>query len=315
MRHCYAAYGLQLRSSFRLVGMQPSAGEGLPPLELDLLPTRTPGLTLNTAAPPVWSGLLGDGTRLTIERDTRGRTVFSNGGRAQFQLDRTGMRLACAPAEAGPAWQRTLLGKVLPSISVMRGYEALHAAALLSPWGAVAIAAPSGMGKTTLALELARRGWPLISDDVLALACTSAGVLAYPGTPHMNLAHDPAIEPPRDIARTLALLAGERWLAARRTARQARHLRTICLLERGPGLTLNAQTLRRSPLPLSPYMLGLQGDETRERRRFSLYADLADSANLVRLTGDETASPGDLADLLEHAAAPRPTATAAAVAR
>jgi len=315
MRHCYAAYGLQLRSSFPLVGMQPSAGEDLPQLELDLVPPRAAGLTLSTAGPPMWSGLLGDGTRLTIERDTRGRTVFSNGERAQFELERTGLRLACAPAEPGPAWQRTLLGKVLPSISVMRGYEALHAAALQSPWGAVAIAAPSGMGKTTLALELARRGWPLISDDVLALASTYAGVLAYPGTPHMNLAHDPAGEPPRGIARTLALLAGERWLAARRTAREPHQLRTICLLERGPNLTLEAQTLPRSPLPLSPYMLGLPGDETRERTRFSLYADLADSATLVRLTGEETATPGDLADLLEHAAAPQPTATAAGAAR
>ena len=63
-------------------------------------------------------------------------------------------RLDCAPCDSGLDWQRALISKVIPSISVMLGYEALHAATVESPQGVVAIMAPSGAGKSTLALEL-----------------------------------------------------------------------------------------------------------------------------------------------------------------
>jgi len=179
----------------------------------------------------------------------------------------------------------------------------------------VAIAAPTGTGKTTLALELMRRGWPLIADDVLALAPSPSGPVAYPGTPHMNLSLLSASPPPREVARTIALLDGDRWLVARRTAREPRPLRTVCLFARAPGLTLDVQRLPRSPLPLTPYMLGLQGDGERARRRFGIYADIADAAKLVRLTGPETARPSALADLVEHAVCGEPAAVPAGAER
>lgn len=192
----------------------------------------------------------------------------------------------------------------------MRGYEALHAGAVDSPWGAVAIAAPSGIGKTTLVLELIGRGWPLLSDDVLALADTSDGVVAYPGTPHMNVVADSsngvAIEA---IGATLAILAGERWIASREMARDARPVRAICLLERSPGLSPDVRLLPSNPLPLAPYILGLLEDARRERSRFELYANLMSTATLMRVTCDVSDRPAVLADLIEQALAGRSTAT------
>src|SRR5450759_5129269 len=272
----YVAYGLALRSSFRLPGMEPTSEEELVSLALELVtPAELETAWSGPDGPPAWRGRLGDGLALTVERGLAGDLLFTYGDRARFRLNPGGWSLACAPRRAGLDWQRTLLMKVLASVSVIRGYEALHAGAVDSPWGAVAIAAPTGMGKTTLALELMRRGWPLVTDDVLTLAATPEGVLAYPGTPHMNVSASPSEGPASEgIGPTLAVLAGERWVAARETAREARPVHAICLLERSRGLSLGVQILPANPLPLAPYILGLLDEAGRERRRFELYADL-----------------------------------------
>jgi hypothetical protein len=324
MQTHYVAYGLALRSSFRLPGMVPSLPGtvpsdqgGLPPLALELIaPAELATIWSGPGGAHIWQGRLGDGSDLTIDRGVAGDLLFTNGERAWYRLDPSGQSLACMPRCPGLDWQRTLLTKVLSSISVMRGYEALHASAIRSPWGAVAIAAPSGMGKTTLALELMRRGWPMLSDDVLALAATSRGVSAHPGTPHMNVAIGSSEGPSaQEIGPTLAVLAGERWVAAREAASEACPVRAICLLERRTGLSLDIQVLPANSLPLAPYMLGLPGDAARERHRFELYADLMASATLMRLTADPADRPADLADLIERALVDRPTALALGGAR
>jgi hypothetical protein len=332
MRTPYLAYGLQLLSTFPLVGMKPDSAEGLPSLSLEL---QTDGqLTANWSGPdgpPVWRGRLGDGHDLTIERGVAEDLLFAYGDRARFHLHASGQALACAPREQGLDWQRALLSKVLSSVSVMRGYEALHASAVDSPQGVVAVLAPSGAGKTTLAIELMRRGWPLFADDVLTLSRGAGesplheapdgsggsdgpgGIRAYPGTPHMNVAESETAS--AEIGASLGVLAGEQWIVAHATARKPRPVRMLCLLSREAGLTLRAQTLSPNPLLLAPYMLGLLGDIERERRRFALYADLMGSATLLLVSGDHDDRPEDLADLIERALEEYPSALAVGGAR
>jgi hypothetical protein len=48
-------------------------------------------------------------------------------------------------------------------------------------------------------------------------------------------------------------------------------------------------------------MLGLPDDDGRDAANFALYADLIDSAKLLRLTADTTDSPADLAEAVERA--------------
>lgn len=313
----YVAYGLALRSSLGLPGMVPAGTEGLLPLDLELAtPTRLASKWSGPAGAPVWSGRLGDGSELTVQHGTAGDVLLTHGEHARHHLDARRRSLAVAPLRRGSDWQRALLTKVLPIVSLMRGYEALHASAVDSPWGAVAIVAPTGMGKTTLALELMRRGWPLLSDDVLVMTATPEGVWAYPGTPHMNIAPNPSSGGcADDIGRTLAMLADERWVAVHDVVPEPRPVHAICLLERECGSPLDIQVLPSSPLPLSPYMLGLPGDAQRDRARFELYADLAAQARLLRITRDATTPPAQLADLLEQACADRPAALALGASR
>jgi hypothetical protein len=311
-----ASYGLRLVCSFALPGMQEATGS------LDELPTLT--LVLQDAAelervwsgasgPPEWRGRLGDGRELVLERGLGGDLLFTYGDLARFRLDPTMRRLDCAPRVAGLDWQRALISKVVPTISVMRGREALHAAAIDAPDGVVAVLAASGAGKSTLALEFLRRGWPLFADDVLTLAQAADGVRALPGTPHMNVAPNlPDAIDPQALGSTLGVLAGELWLAAHASTAHPRPVRMLCLLERGVDLPLEIQALRPSPLPLAPYLLGLSTDPQRMRSRFCLYADLMNSATLVRLTAGLEHRPGQLADLVEQSLAHQPEVLVAA---
>ncbi len=308
MRMRHVAYGLDLHPSFPLVGMRAGGQDGLPSLALELLtPAELEDAWSGPDGPPEWTGRLGDGCSLTIERGAHGDVLFTYGDRARFRLDASHERLDCAPLHTGLHWQQALLGRVLPNVAIMRGYEALHASAVDSPEGVVAVAAPSGMGKTTLALELLGRGWPLFADDVLTLGDGPEGAQAHPGSPHMNVADGlTAAIDPEQLGATLGRLAGERWIAVHRTADEPRPVRLVCLLERGPDLHLESWILPSNPLPLAPYMLGLAGDAERERRRFARYADLMSTASLMRLTCDTNDRPADLADLIEQALTRRP---------
>lgn len=60
------------------------------------------------------------------------------------------------------------------------GIIALHAAALLTPRGAILLAGPSGRGKTTLAAISSALGWPLIAEDVSMLEASSGLVWGMP---------------------------------------------------------------------------------------------------------------------------------------
>jgi hypothetical protein len=301
----YAAHGLRLASSFELPGMRKAGGgaAGLPRLSLALQkPAELDRTWSGSVGQPRWRGRQGDGCDLVIEYGVGGDLLFTYGDRARFRLGAEMERLDCAPDRPGLEWQRILFGKVLPSISVMRGYEALHAAVIDFPDGVVAIMGPSASGKSTLAAEMLSRGCPLFADDQLTLDQPDDTVRAHSGTPHMNLAEElPGELDVEALGTTLSIIAGERWLVANRTTSSLfRPVRLLCVLERRAGLGLEAHTLPPNPLLLAPYMLGLSIEAERERSRFCLYADLMESATLVRVTAGLGHPPEQLADSIEQ---------------
>ena len=304
MAETYTAFGLTLRSSFPLPGMAPAEDDGLPALDLGLVTARELEEAWSGAlSPSPWRGRLGDGSELTIEWGRGGDLLFACGGRARFHLDAGGTRLRCAPLEAADLdWQRVLLNRVLPNAGLARGREALHASAVETPLGVVAVAAPSGAGKSTLAGEMMRRGWSLFADDVLVLGRGVDGIEAHPASPHMNVASG-AVDSStaEELGETLGILGGERWIAVPDASGEAARVAAVVLLERKPGLPLEAQPLPTSPLVLAPYMLGLPDEEERgARRRFALYSDLIESATLLQLTADPADPPADLVDAIQQ---------------
>ena len=81
------------------------------------------------------------------------------------------------------AWQRLLVAQALPFAAVLQGLEVLHASAVAVEGGAVALSGHSGSGKTSLALELCRRGAGFLADDVLALERVDGQLVGHPGAP------------------------------------------------------------------------------------------------------------------------------------
>jgi hypothetical protein len=78
-------------------------------------------------------------------------------------------------------WQRLLFAQVLPLASTLQGLELLHASGVVIGERAFGFVAPSGTGKTTLAMHLVARGAQLLTDDVLAVETGAHGILAHPG--------------------------------------------------------------------------------------------------------------------------------------
>jgi hypothetical protein len=85
---------------------------------------------------------------------------------------------------------RIFFHDVQPILLQALGAEALHASAVLGPFGAVAFCGSSGAGKSTLAYALARGGWTQIADDHLAIEVDG-------GTPYVRpLSFQPKLRPP-----------------------------------------------------------------------------------------------------------------------
>ena len=118
----------------------------------------------------------------TIDRDTElgFRLYARHFGLALISAD--GSEVGCAPpAVASWRWQRFLIGRVLPWAALLRGREIVHASAVRVHDRAVAMVAPSGMGKSSLALRMVLRGAGFVTDDVLAIDRGAVPPRAFPG--------------------------------------------------------------------------------------------------------------------------------------
>lgn len=180
-------YGVTVESDFALPGLLESVPE-------DVLPRvrvrQVPAAEIDRRVPP------GSGERLGEERFSDGRppdrTVDLLPGAGYRLYARyfglalvapDGAEILCAPPTV-PAWrwQRLLVGRALPLAALLRGYELLHASAVVvGDDHLVGIVGPSGSGKSTLALHLSLGGATLASDDVVALQMRGGAVWGFPG--------------------------------------------------------------------------------------------------------------------------------------
>ena len=302
-----SAFGLNLRGPLPLPGLA-GATAGLPDLELAIVSRdELEAAWSGPATPGAWRGALRDGAELTIRWGREGDLLFGCGEEAGFLLAAGARRLLCAPSvPSALSWQRILLSRVLPVVAIARGYEALHAAAVQTPVGVVAVAGASGAGKSTLAAELVRRGHPLVGDDVLVVGRAGDRVVAYPGGAHLSL--EPGAEEGLGVE-VLGELGGKLWTVVEGAAAAPAPLAAVVILERGEG-QVEVQELPPSPLALAPFMLGLPDEEGRDGERFALYADLVEAGRLLRLRGDAAAPPAEFAEALELAVGAAAMATA-----
>ncbi len=154
------------------------------------------------------------------------------------RLSRDGRSALCMPEDqVEAAWQRMLIAQVLPFAAVLQGLEVLHASAVTWKGGAVAFVGPSRAGKTSIAVELCRRGSGFLADDVLALECSGEQLLGHPGTPLAGVDHAEAqrLSSAGDPSVAQAVATNERErLVPMGSAAGPVPLRALFLLERRP---------------------------------------------------------------------------------
>ncbi|HET8921507.1 MAG TPA: hypothetical protein VFN26_00775 [Candidatus Acidoferrum sp.] len=111
----------------------------------------------------------GDGARFAVER--RGREVWADWPENYTLED------ACT----------YLLGPVMGFVLRLRGTVCLHASAVALGDRAIALAGLPGAGKSTTAAAFACAGFPVLSDDIVALVDKGTQFLVQPGYPRVNL--------------------------------------------------------------------------------------------------------------------------------
>lgn len=122
-----------------------------------------------------------------------GACRFAAPGVATYLIDSGGRRVVIDPVlELGaPDIRVFLLGTVFGILCYRRGLLPLHASCVRIGDGAVALAGPSGMGKSTLAAALLRRGHAVLADDVTVIdAAAPGGPRVLPAFPRLKLWRD-----------------------------------------------------------------------------------------------------------------------------
>lgn len=233
-------------------------------------------------------------------RGASGDHLFTHGDRATYHLSADRRTLLCAPADpADPAWRRVLLDSVLLTVALLAGHDALHAAAVAMRDRVIAIAAPRGAGKSTLAVELLRRGHALVADDVVVLTAEPGGVHAHPGPPVLNVPRD-RYTPAAGVV--LDTFGDEAWVHAHAVATAPLPLAALVVLERTPARVVSG---RRPPprfAELAGLLLGLGDPPGHRAARLDLLSRVASEAAIVRLEVGPCDTPPRLADAVEELA-------------
>ncbi len=243
-------------------------------------------------AEPGWEATI-DAARFAVERGTAGDHRFLHDGRTLAHLSASAAVLLCAVGDGASAvrdW-RVLLDSVLFSVALLRGHDALHAGAVALGDRAVAIAAGTGGGKSTLLAELVGAGTELLSDDVVVVGPGIEQPLpAHPGPPLMTVPSALQQSP----GELLADLGEEAWRAVPVVA-TARPLGAIVLLHRDGEGAPQLEPVERPLAPLLSMLLNFPRTAEREGRRFELAAALAETVPIRRLRAGTEVPPAELA--------------------
>jgi hypothetical protein len=244
-----------------------------------------------------------DGDPFVAERGKDGDFRFLHGERSAHHLSADLAQLRCAFSKAEPSEWRVVLDSVLFSVALLRGREALHAGAVATEKGAIAIAAASGGGKSSLLAALLQAGLPLLSDDVVVLdAGPGRPLLAHPGAPVMTVPTSTAPLP----GEWIATVGEESWVGVP-TYPEPIPLAALILLDRRPG---GATGLRRVSDPFGTLigsLLHFPRTPDRERARFELAGAIASNLPIWRLEVDLSVDPATLAALAIEASREAPS--------
>ncbi len=190
----YRAFGTVLSSELALPDLRETAETGVErgpkPLRFSIR-AEEPGGPIQTMGRDV---VHADITVVSARHDRGFSLIYSDTGRFDIVDGGTTIEWTMPPGPSEPlleAVRADLIGRVCAMALHAQGIECLHASAVSFGGAGVAIVAPKGWGKSTLAAALCAEGALLVSDDTLPISL-EGGVSILPGVPHVRLRHDSA---------------------------------------------------------------------------------------------------------------------------
>ena len=191
-----------------------------------------------------------DGTLWTAFYRTNDSYLLRFPDLADFQVSADALHVTGfpAPGVSDATVQHLYLNQVLPLVLSKQGKLVLHASAVEVAGGALAFAAESGHGKSTLAASFAVSGFRFLTDDGLVVEPTADGHRILPSHPSIRLWEDSEaalIAPGVRTAPALSFTAKSRFLAGDeiRFCDQPQPLRRVYFLGNGKVATLEFQRL------------------------------------------------------------------------
>lgn len=293
------AFGQLAEADFPLPGARADL-PGTPQLSLTLVDAETlERRPVDMTEPVLWATRF-DGLPFQVRSARDGSHRFSLGDRAAV-LDADAHVLLCGPgSDTDPVWQRVLLDTVLYCCRLLAGETLLHAAAVEREAGAVAIAASSGAGKSSLTLALMQRGARLLSDDVVAMEPRGDRMLASAGPPLMNV---PAAAPMPVGAEVLATFDDERWVQLPPEAHTPHPLAlaAVVLLDRAGSQPPSLERLTATPTALLGHAIYFEHLSVAQRSRFDTFSRLVELVPVMRLCASPSVPPAELAEAVDDA--------------
>ena len=185
-RRAGQAFGLELHGTFRAPGLlDGQSGDGPRRTAIELASARTLDSDwAKTEAVRLYEWRNREGrVGMTIDEHPVLGYRLQAAAYGRYVLSRDGGLVRCAPRRtAAWRWQSYLIGQLLPAAAVLSGLEILHASAVIVGGRAVAFTGRSQAGKSSVAINLLRRGVPFLADDIVALEPAGAHVMAHPGS-------------------------------------------------------------------------------------------------------------------------------------
>lgn len=173
----YQIYGITLSSNRQLPGLMAISPA---PADIEFELTETG---------PVVSPQPATGWQINREQKPDGTYELSYGGNGmvEFQISPSRQKISARTNLPLPEVTAILLGAVLGSALRLRGTVCLHSSVIAVGNKAIALIGAKGAGKSTTAAAFAKRGYPILADDVAVLTEKDNSFLLHPGYPRLRL--------------------------------------------------------------------------------------------------------------------------------
>jgi hypothetical protein len=141
---------------------------------------------------PAVKWTLPDGRQLLNSSKTENGYLLEFIDLADFFIDGAGREVLYTPRPGVPdhSIRHLILDSVMAFVLSLRGFAVLHASAVVTPFGACAFAATSGVGKSTLAASFQKTDYATLTDDCLVLESSRGAIYGIPSYPNVRLRAD-----------------------------------------------------------------------------------------------------------------------------